>query len=37
MADILHYNRAEIGHIRMLAEKAGLGVRRYENTGSNGN
>jgi cyclase len=37
MADILHYNRAEIGDIRMVAEKAGLGVRRYENTGSNGN
>lgn len=30
MADILHYNRAEIGEIRGVAEAAGLGVRRYE-------
>lgn len=32
MADILHYNRAEIGEIRAVAEVAGLGVRRYECT-----
>ena len=32
MADILHYKRASIGEIRDVAEKAGLGVRRYENT-----
>ena len=31
MADILHYKRASIGEIRDVAEKAGLGVRRYEN------
>jgi cyclase len=31
MADILHYGRATIGQIRNVAEKAGLGVRRYEN------
>ena len=30
MADILHYNRADVGKIRALAEAAGLGVRRYE-------
>ena len=30
MADILHYNRAEIGDIRAVAEQAGLGVRHYE-------
>lgn len=30
MADILHYKRAEIGHIRAVAEAAGLGVRHYE-------
>jgi cyclase len=30
MADILHYKRAEIGGIRAIAEKAGLGVRQYE-------
>ena len=30
MADILHYKRANIGEIREVAEKAGLGVRRYE-------
>ena len=30
MADILHYNRAEIGGIRAVAEHAGLGVRHYE-------
>jgi cyclase len=29
MADILHYKRASIGEIRDVAEKAGLGVRRY--------
>ena len=32
MADILHYKRASIGEIRDVAEKAGLGVRRYENS-----
>jgi cyclase len=32
MADILHYKRAEIGHIRAVAEAAGLGVRHYERT-----
>jgi cyclase len=32
MADILHYGRASIGEIRDVAEKAGLGVRRYENS-----
>lgn len=32
MADILHYKRAEIGEIRALAERAGLGVRHYERT-----
>ena len=31
MADILHYGRASIGEIRDVGEKAGLGVRRYEN------
>jgi len=30
MADILHYERAEIAEIRALAESNGLGVRRYE-------
>jgi cyclase len=30
MADILHYNRADIGAIRAVAENAGLGVRHYE-------
>jgi cyclase len=30
MADILHYNRADVGQIRTLAEAAGLGVRHYE-------
>ena len=30
MAYILHYNRAEIGGIRAVAEHAGLGVRHYE-------
>ena len=30
MADILHYKRAEIGDIRVVAENAGLGVRHYE-------
>jgi len=30
MADILHYKRVEIGDIRTVAEKAGLGVRHYE-------
>ena len=29
MADILHYNRAEIGEIRAAAKAAGLDVRRY--------
>lgn len=32
MADILHYNRAEVGEIRAFAEAAGLGVRHYERT-----
>ena len=32
MADILHYKRAEIGDIRAVAEKVGLGVRYYERT-----
>jgi cyclase len=32
MADILHYKRSNIGEIRDVAEKAGLGVRRYENS-----
>jgi cyclase len=30
MADILHYKRAEINDIRVVAESAGLGVRHYE-------
>jgi cyclase len=30
MADILHYKRAQVNVIRTFAEKAGLGVRRYE-------
>jgi len=30
MADILHYKRAEIGDIRVVAEIAGLGVRHYD-------
>ena len=30
MADILHYKRTDIADIRMVAENAGLGVRRYE-------
>jgi cyclase len=30
MADILHYNRASIGDIRLVAESAKLGVRQYE-------
>jgi cyclase len=30
MADILHYNRAGIGGIRVVAESAKLGVRHYE-------
>jgi cyclase len=30
MADILHYKRAEIGDIRVVAENTGLGVRHYE-------
>jgi cyclase len=30
MADILHYKRAEVGEIRAVADKAGLGVRHYE-------
>lgn len=29
MADILHYNRAEVGEIRAVARAAGLGVRTY--------
>jgi cyclase len=37
MADILHYKRAEIGDIRMVAVEAGLGVRRYDYTRSNNN
>jgi len=30
MADILHYKRAEIGDVRVVAEAANLGVRHYE-------
>lgn len=30
MADILHYKRATIGDIRVVAQAAGLGVRHYE-------
>ena len=30
IADILHYKRAEIGDIRVVAEIAGLGVRHYD-------
>ena len=30
MADILHYQRATIGEIRVLAQAAGLGVRKHE-------
>lgn len=30
MADILHYKRASIGDVRVLAEAANLGVRHYE-------
>lgn len=30
MADILHYKRAKISDIRIIAEKAGLGVRYYQ-------
>jgi len=30
MADILHYNRADVGDIRDVAEKAGLRVRKYD-------
>ena len=37
MADILHYKRAKISDIRSVADAAGLGVRRYENTRSNSN
>jgi cyclase len=37
MADIIHYKRAEIGDIRLVAEVAGLGVRSYEPTRSNNN
>lgn len=32
MADILHYRRAEISDIRLIAENSGLGVRHYECT-----
>ena len=32
MADILHYDRAEIGEIRAVAEVAGFGVRQYDCT-----
>lgn len=32
MADILHYNRAQIGEVRALAAADGLGVRQYEIT-----
>ena len=32
IADILHYKRAEIGDIRVVAEIAGLGVRHYDYT-----
>ena len=30
MADILHYGRAGIGDIRLVAQNSGLGVRHYE-------
>lgn len=30
MADILHYKRADIGDVRVVAEAANLGVRHYE-------
>jgi len=30
MADILHYNRAKISDLRVLAKNEGLGVRHYE-------
>ena len=30
MADILHYKRAQIGEIRLLAAKSGLGVREFK-------
>ena len=30
MADIIHYNRTEIGEIRAVGEAAGLGVRHYD-------
>lgn len=30
MADILHYKRAEIGDVRVVAEAANIGVRHYE-------
>lgn len=32
MADILHYNRENIGDIRAFAHTKGLGVRRYESS-----
>jgi cyclase len=37
MADILHYKRAEIRDLRVVAEAAGIGVRRFESTRSNDN
>ena len=30
MADILHYNRSDVGDIRLIAKTSGLGVRNYE-------
>nr|WP_233120963.1 imidazole glycerol phosphate synthase cyclase subunit [Chlorobium sp. KB01] len=30
MADILHYNRSDIGEIRAVAKESGMGVRDYE-------
>ena len=32
MADILHYQRISISEIRLLAQNAGLGVRKYDQT-----
>lgn len=37
VADIIHYKRAQIGDIRLVAEAAGLGVRSYAPTRSNNN
>jgi cyclase len=37
VADIIHYKRAQIGDIRLVAKAAGLGVRSYGPTRSNNN